>query len=91
MQKRRTGDEKLENTELYIKILAEYYAEHGELEREVDGTKIVQDQCYRALCRIKEILEDDSIEDPECFWRIEEIVMVLEGLGLDAGSRHDFG
>ena len=46
MQKRRTGDEKMENTELYIKILAEYYAEHGELEREVDGTQIVQDQCY---------------------------------------------
>lgn len=77
--------------ELYLKILAEYYAEFGDLEKRVDGTKIVQDRCYQALCRIKEILEDDSLEDPECFWRIEEIVMVFEELGSDAGPRHDFG
>ena len=36
-------------------------------------------------------LEDDSLEDSECFYRIEEIVCVFEGLGSDCGSRHDFG
>ena len=77
--------------ELYKKILAEYIAEMGDLERYIDGEKIVHDKCYQALCHIKMILEDDSVEDPECFERIEKIVMVLEELGSDAGVRHDFG
>ena len=34
--------------------------------------------CYYALKRIKAILEDDSLDDKNCFWRIEEIVQVLE-------------
>ena len=46
--------------------------------------------CYYALKRIKAILEDDSLDDENCFWRIEEIVRVLENIGTDAGSRHDF-
>ena len=51
-----------------------------------DSTKIVELECYRALRKIKAILEDS-----ECFYRIEEIVCVFEGLGSDCGSRHDFG
>ena len=56
-----------------------------------DVTKIVELECYRALRKIKAILEDDSLEDSECFYQIEEIVCVFEGLGSDCGSRHDFG
>lgn len=77
--------------ELYHKILADYFARYGYLEELIDSTAIVQDRCYQALCRIKEILEDDSMDDPECFSRIEKIVCVIEELGCDAGSRHDFG
>lgn len=56
-----------------------------------DISKIVELECYRALQKIKAILEDDSLEDSECFYRIEEIVCVFEGLGSGCGSRHDFG
>lgn len=77
--------------ELYIKILADFYAKHGYLEQMVDPTAILQDRCYQALCQIREILQDDTLEDPECFYKIEEIVCVLEDLGLDGGSSHDFG
>lgn len=77
--------------ELYHKILADYFAKYGYLDELVDATVIVQDRCYQALCRIKAILEDDGLDDPECFRRIEGIVMVLEDLGSDAGTRHDFG
>lgn len=77
--------------ELAVKILADYYAKHGYLEQMIDPTVIVCDRCYQALCRIKEILEDENLEDPACFQKIEEIVCVLEELGSDAGLRHDFG
>ena len=56
-----------------------------------DVTKIVELECYRALRKIKTILEDDSLEDSECFYRIEEIVCVFVELGSDCGNRHDFG
>ncbi len=56
-----------------------------------DAKEIVSMECYRALARIKEILEDERLEDEECFMKIEEIVCVLEDIGSDAGLRHDFG
>lgn len=77
--------------ELYHKILAEYFAEYGNLDEKINAAEIVCDRCYQALRRIKQILEYDSLEDPERFWRIEEIVNTLEELGTDAGTRHDFG
>lgn len=77
--------------ELAVRILADYYAKHGYLENMIDTTVIIQDRCYQALCRIKEILEDETLDDPACFQKIEEVVCALEELGTDAGIRHDFG
>ena len=77
--------------ELAIKILADFYARHGYLEHMADPTAIIQDRCYQVLCRIKGILEDETLEDPQCFLKIEEIVCALEEIGSDAGLRHDFG
>ena len=56
-----------------------------------DITKIVELECYQVLHKIKTILEDDSLEDSECFQKIEEIVCAFEKLGSNGGSRHDFG
>ena len=53
-------------------------------------TKIIEGKCYQALQRIREILDDNDLEDAECFRRIEDIVCVFEELGSDGGSRHDF-
>lgn len=59
--------------------------------QELDPAKIVESVCYQALCKIKEIIEDDSLEDDACFMKIEEIVCALEGIGSNGGGRHDFG
>ena len=56
-----------------------------------DVTRIVELECYKALCKIKAILEDDSLADSECFQQIEEIVCAFEELGSGGGNRHDFG
>ena len=47
-------------------------------------------RCCNAIEKIKRIIQDTSIEDKECFWRIEEIVLTFEELDIEAGSRHDF-
>lgn len=56
-----------------------------------DVTKIVELECYKALGKIKAILEDDTLADSECFQQIEEIIYTFEELGSGGGSRHDFG
>ena len=54
-------------------------------------SEIVESVCYRALEKIKAIVQDDSLDDPECFEKIEQIVCVLESIGSGGGFRHDFG
>ena len=56
-----------------------------------DVTTIVELECYKALRKIKAILENDALADSECFQQIEEIVCAFEALGSNGGSRHDFG
>lgn len=56
-----------------------------------DVTKIVELECYKALSKIKAILENDTLADSECFQQIEEIVGTFEELGSGSGIRHDFG
>ena len=49
------------------------------------------DAASRALRNIQKILADDTLDDPECFHRIEAIVSLLEDMGLSCGGRHDLG
>lgn len=55
-----------------------------------DVTKIVELECYKTLAKVKAIIENDALEDSECFQQIEEIVCTFEELGSGGGSRHDF-
>ena len=52
--------------------------------------RLLKERGVQALKDIREVLDNDSLEDPECFQRIERIVEIYEALGTDAGSRHDF-
>ena len=57
----------------------------------IDAQKIVQMECHKTLKKIKEIVEDESLDDPECFRRMEEILVLFDEIGADDGGRHDFG
>lgn len=76
--------------ELYDQILRETIACDVLPLLEIDTARIVQMKCYQAIQKIYEIVSDDRLEDTECFWRIEEIVSVLDDLGIGGGGRHDF-
>ncbi len=43
-----------------------------------------------ALRDIRRVLDDEKLNDPACFRKIEEIVNRYERLGPGTGSRHDF-
>ena len=55
-----------------------------------DISELVQTKCYQALWEIKQILNDDTLTDKECFMKIEEIIFVFEKLDCQLGNRHDF-
>ncbi len=81
--------------ELYKEILAKVFATKEVKitfsDLQIDPKEIVEIQCYRALQKIKTVIQDDSLTDNECFMKIEEIICVFEALGSGGGSRHDFG
>ena len=52
--------------------------------------KIVDNECYKLLAEIKSILENDSLEDKDCFLRIEALVSAFEKSGCRVSFRHDF-
>ena len=80
---------------LNVEILAHFLSqENAQIlfpQLQLDAKEIVQLQCYQTLCRIQEIVRDDTLNDSECFERIERIVAEFENRGIDSGSRHDFG
>lgn len=62
------------------------------MQREQDFYRaLVSDAAARALLRIRDILADNALSDETCFAKIEAIVSLLEELGVDCGSRLDFG
>ena len=51
----------------------------------------IEAQCFRILQEIQAVVRDTTLNDPQCFEKIEQIVTVFEKYALDAGVRHDFG
>lgn len=57
----------------------------------IDIAHIVELEAYNVLNEIKEILEDNTLDDPECFARIDAIIHTFHKRNIDIGTRHDFG
>lgn len=51
---------------------------------------IVNSGALQLLEQIRQILDDDSLTDPECFQKIEAIVAAFQQHGIST-TRHDFG
>lgn len=81
--------------EIYAEILAHFLSKQKAQilfpNLQFNAAEIVAQQSYLTLCQIKSIIADGTIDDAECFQRIEEIVCALEEIGVDGGGRHDFG
>lgn len=76
--------------EIIVKVLEKEKAEVIFPNLQINAEEMVKLRCYDALKRIKDIIQDDSLEDEECFMKIKEIVCTFEELGSNGGTRHDF-
>ena len=77
--------------EILINILCQENIEVSFPNLKIEPEKMILLVCYRALERIKEIVQTDNLDDAECFNKIEEVIQTLECFGINSGSRHDFG
>ena len=80
--------------ELWQEIIAHELRKNSQNESampEIYINEMLNNKCYQALKEIKDIIENDDLNDAECFDKIEEIVCVFERLGSGCGCRHDFG
>ena len=81
--------------DLYAEMLVKLLSESGQTVRvtfpdlEDTTARLVECASYQALVEIQNILRDDTLSDPECFQKIEEVLCVLERLGGGGDGRHD--
>ena len=73
-------------TELIKSYIVEIIC-RGITDFEIDEEKIVDTMATKALNEIQKVLKSDMDD----FEMVEEIVLIFEKHGLDAGSCHDFG
>ncbi len=77
--------------EILLKIMENEQIEVTFPQLHINVSEIIESKSYKALQKIKTIIEDDSLSDNECFKKVEEIVSLFEQLGSNGGNRHDFG
>lgn len=77
--------------EILVQILSQQNAKLLFPDLHLNAEQIVETECYKALQKIKAVIEDSSLDDESCFRKIEEIVCIFETLGSSGGGRHDFG
>ena len=76
--------------ELYQEMIYKLLAEQPGVLQKDSLAELLKSRCYQALQEIKAVL-DDTLDDPDCFERIEKIVCIFEKLGNGVDYRHDFG
>jgi len=77
--------------ELLIHVLSKDRVEVTFPELNLELSTLLERECYKVLSKIKEALDDETLDDRECFYKIENIVRAFEECGSSGGSRHDFG
>ena len=75
--------------EILINVLERQKAEVIFSELDINVKEIVELKCYKALREIKAVLEDNTLQDDECFERIERIVCIFEQNFDGVNYRHD--
>lgn len=54
----------------------------------INAKEIVESECYVVLKAIKDIVEDDTISNEKCIYKIERIIKVLNSIGCNCKKRN---
>lgn len=76
--------------ELYARTIGWEVLNYLRREHPEEIAKEIEGNALRILEKIQTVLNDNTLDDPECFHRIEMIVKTFYANGLST-SRHDWG
>jgi hypothetical protein len=86
--------EQYDRRAIYLNLLAAALRDESAVvqfpQLELDAREIVESRAVQMLWKIRQILADERLDDPDCVEKIEEIVQTFEDNGIPCGGRHDF-
>lgn len=74
---------------MYAQALGERALSYLETLRPGELDRRVETEAMALIAKIKAVLDDETLDDPTCFFRIEAIVEAFQAAGLPI-SRHDW-
>ena len=74
--------------ELWVRVVAQEMLRYAKSTGEETMARRVDSEAVRVLSEIKQVLDDPSLNDPECFERIEAVVDIFFRAGLST-RRHE--
>lgn len=74
--------------ELWVRVVAQEMLRYAKSTGEETMARRVDSEAVRVLSEIKQVLDDPSLNDPECFDRIDAIVDAFYQAGLST-HRHE--
>lgn len=76
--------------ELLIKALKDQEIKVTLSSQSLNLENLVELKSYALLEEIKLIIQNEALNDNECFLKIEEIINLFQRNNIDTGLRHDF-
>lgn len=77
--------------EIFANIIGRKVLQYCKSQHILDEAALdIESAALSILAQIKSILDNETLDDPECFQRIEAIINALHAQGLST-SRHDWG
>ena len=75
--------------ELYAKVMGQEILKFVQACDQHALARQVDSEAIRVLQKIRELLNDETLDDPNCFYRIDAIVQTFWNAGITV-ERHDF-
>jgi len=76
--------------QLYAKAIGDLALDYLEARHGEFDYPLAESKAAKLISGIQTILNDEALDDPECFQRIERIVELFHAAGLNT-TRHDWG
>ena len=68
--------------QLYARAIGELVVQHLDTVGAQELARLAQGEAVKLICRIREILDDPTLQDGECFQRIDAIVSAFHAAGI---------
>lgn len=74
---------------VYVRAIGELTLKFWESVKREELVPVMESKALDIIAEIKAVLDNEALNDKECFQRIEDIITILQANGIDT-TRHDW-